>query len=308
MDVRSKLKAIEAKLGMLRETAPQKGEYGFMCPGRPGDPCSSAAQNKVRLWVNPETNSFHCWHCGFGGRSLAPLMIRGSDAHRAYTNEHDSEAKKQPKVRPPCNSLPDGYIPFGLKGSMREAPYLSYLRERGITDLTVGVYRMGYVDTGTLAGRVIIPSFDMFGSINFWSARSIDCTEHLRYRLPYASKDIISNEHMIDWTEPVYLVEGIFDEITIGSQGISLYGKFMGSLLAKRLVEKRPPCVHVCLDSDARTDAMKLVHKLMGYGLTSTLVKIDGKDPGSMSMYEINTAASNAKLVTSPLKLLESRL
>lgn len=236
-------------------------------------------------------------------------MVRGSPEQREYMDEKSAGRKARCLVtRPPCTSLPEGYRPIRLNGWEREAPYVSYLRSRGVSDHTIRLYRMGYVDTGALAGRVVVPSFDAFGSINFWSARSIDPEEHrFRYRLPMASKDIVSNEHMVDWGQPVYLVEGIFDEVAIGPQAISLYGKFLPARLATKLVEKRPPMIHVCLDSDARMDARAMAKRLMGYDLRCSIVDLDGKDPGSVPSEEIQRAVMQAQSVTSEIGLLRAR-
>lgn len=226
-------------------------------------------------------------------------MVRGSPEHRQYTSKIDKllsrRSHEQFVVKPRCTSLPEGFTPFHLSGEWREASYLTYLHGRGLTDRTIGLYRMGYADHGPLAGRVIVPSFDAVGTVNFWSARSIDPNERLRYRLPVASKDIVSNEHMVDWTMPIYLVEGIFDEIAIGPQAISLYGKFVLPGLATRLVERRPPMVYVCLDSDAREDALDLMRRLIGYGLTCSLPDVKGKDPGSVPFSEIARACIESR-------------
>jgi hypothetical protein len=238
-------------------------------------------------------------------------MVRGSSEHREYLDETSKGYKSrcvQIEVRPPCTSLPVGFVPFRLNGSPTEAPYLTYLHGRGLTDHTVGLYRMGYVDTGPLAGRVVVPSFDAYGAINFWSARSIDPSESLRYRLPLASKDIVSNEHMVDWTQPVYLVEGIFDEIAIGPQAISLYGKFLLPELASRLVQRRPPMVRICLDSDARMDARVLMRRLLGYDLTCSIVDLPGKDPGSVSRPELIAAAQESQEIRGTASAMRAAL
>lgn len=238
-------------------------------------------------------------------------MVRGSAEWREYTdgNAGGHRARRvRLEDRPPCTSLPDGFTPFRLNGSWREAPYLTYLHDRGLSDHTVGLYRMGYVDDGPLAGRVVVPSFDALGMVNFWSARSIDPSETLRYRLPLASKDVVSNEHMVDWEQPVYLVEGIFDEVAIGPQAISLYGKFMQSVLATRLVERRPPVVHVCLDSDARMEVRVLMRRLLGYDLPCSIVDLPGKDPGSIGGDAVVASVLNSVCVTGPAGLLGVRL
>lgn len=266
--------------------------------------------------MNPEKETFNCWHCGFSGKSLAAIMVQGSAAHKEYLDSRPAGkrsvfAKPVDIQKPKCSSLPTGFAPILLRGDIREAPYITYLRKRGITDHTMGLYRMGYVDSGPLAGRVVIPSFDAVGMVNFWSARSIYPNEKtFSYRLPDASKDVISNEHMVNWTEPVYLVEGIFDEIAIGPQAISLYGKFMQPTLATRLVEKRPPIVYVCLDNDARTEAVDLMERLVGYDITCALVDLPGKDPGDLGFEGVRQAAEQARHVTGSAGLVavEGRL
>lgn len=235
------------------------------------------------------------------------LMVNGSGEHTEYMDGRPGGKKPGASTeteKPKCSTLPIGFAPFRLNGAVGEAPYVRYLLDRGVTEGTMGLYRMGYVDSGDLAGRVVVPSFDTFGMVNFWSARTIWPDTRPTYKLPEASKDIVSNEHMVDWTEPVYLVEGIFDEMAIGSQAISLYGKFMQPMLAKRLVERRPPAVYVCLDSDARNEAMGLMKRLVGYDVSCSLIDLPGKDPGSMPSDEIKKAVGLARAVSSSAGLI----
>lgn len=304
---------MQARLGAARQRAQRKGEYGFVCPGKPGsNGCSSAPEGKIRLWVNPDRDEFHCWHCGYGGRNLAPLMPIGSSELREYLESRPRAPGSRRcivmDVRPRCTALPEGYRPFRLSGSPAEAPYLTYLRRRGVSDEAVELYRMGYVADGQLRGRVVVPSFDAAGLVNFWSARAIDEADPFRHRLPIASKDVVSNEHLTDWTRPVYLVEGIFDEVAVGPQGISLYGKFMPPTLALRLVERRPPAVHVCLDDDAEAEALDLVGRLMSYDLPCSIVRLPGKDPGSIGGSAVAAAALASVRVTGSASLLGARL
>jgi hypothetical protein len=305
LDSRRKLLAVKARLGEPRSTATRKGEFGFACPGKPGaGGCPSLKSGKAKLWVNPDNDRFNCWVCGFHGGSLAILMVPGSKEIEDYLESRPADARPQEEEKPLCFTLPPGFTPFGLRGSTSEGPYRSYLTRRGVTEVTMSLYRMGYVDTGDLAGRVVVPSFDSLGSINFWSARTIWNDTRPTYKLPHATKNIVSNEHMVDWTEPVYLVEGIFDEMAIGPQAISLYGKFMQPLLAQRLVERRPPIVYVCLDTDARGEAMGLMRRLVGYDIPCALVDLPGKDPGSIGAEAVTKAAELARAVTGSAGLI----
>lgn len=300
---------MKARLGEPRQVARKKGEYGFFCPGKPGsNGCSSTPQGKVRLWVNPARDEFNCWHCGFRGRSLAPLMVRNSHEQREYLGDYNPITSKAAPA-PPVTGLPPGFIPLDGRDHVRQGPYKAYLRSRGIPEALVRLYRMGYIDSGRLAGRVVVPSFDRHGSVNFWSARSIHKVEHqFRYVLPEGSKDVISNEHLIDWSQPVFLVEGIFDEVTVGPQAIALYGKAVLPKLAVRLVEKRPPMVHVCLDSDAYDEAYWLLSRLVRYDLPCSLVDLSEKDPSLAGREAVLEAAASSPHVTGSVGLVGVRL
>lgn len=242
--------------------------------------------------------------------TLAPLMVQGSAEQREYLGSRPTRLAPTPREeRPPCTSLPPGFTPFGRRTPPLAAPYLTYLEGRGVSGHTAELYRMGYMDFGRLGRRVVVPSFDRHGMVNFWSARAIDDVGHLlRYRLPLASKDVISNEHMVDWTAPVYLVEGIFDEVAIGPQAISLYGKFMPPRLAARLVETRPPMTYVCLDDDAAEDAWALMAELAAYDLPCSLLTLDGKDPSSVGAAEVAASVARTMSVNDPISMLRARL
>lgn len=235
-------------------------------------------------------------------------MVAGSAEQRQYLEEHGGKRRVIIAEKPVCSTLPEGFHPFHLKGDPAEAPYLTYLRGRGLSDRTVVLYRMGYVDgAGPLGGRVVVPSFDANGSVNFWSARTIHPDVRPTYRLPDASKDVISNEHMVDWSKPVYLVEGIFDEIAVGPQAIALYGKFLQPRLALTLVQKRPPMTYVCLDDDARMEAMVLMRRLVGYDLACSRLDLKGKDPGVVGRRGVDEAAASSLRVTGSAGLAQAR-
>ena len=55
-----------------------------------------------------------------------------------------------------------------------------------------------------------------YGDVNYYSGRSYDKFNKLKYKNPDVSKsDIIFNEGLINWDSNVYLVEGVFDHIVV---------------------------------------------------------------------------------------------
>ena len=76
----------------------------------------------------------------------------------------------------------------------------------------IQLWKIGYCPKGKYGGRIIIPSFNNNGRINYFISRSY-VGHQRKYLNPSASKDFIFNELFIDWDEPVVLVEGVFDSI-----------------------------------------------------------------------------------------------
>ena len=107
-----------------------------------------------------------------------------------------------------------------------------------------------------------------------------------KYKNPPMSKDTVAFELFINWNEPIVLVEGVFDAITIRNNSIPLLGKFPSKTLVKRLVEKQVKKIYVALDEDAKKDAVKLSKFLMDYGISTYLLEMNGKDPSELGFKE----------------------
>jgi|TARA_R110001599_G_C12026157_1_gene639540 hypothetical protein len=83
----------------------------------------------------------------------------------------------------------------------------------------------------------------------------------MKYKNPQADKDsLIWNEHMVDWTKPVYLVEGVFDGLFLDNS-IPMLGKFITEHLFMTLYGKAKKVV-IVLDGDAWNDTEKLYHRM----------------------------------------------
>ena len=92
-----------------------------------------------------------------------------------------------------------------------------YAHSRGIFDIDLWRYRIGYAPS--LRRRMVIPSFDEQGILNYWTARAIDDSTHRKYHNASIPKtQFIVNEIDMDWkAEEVFIVEGPLDLIKCGS-------------------------------------------------------------------------------------------
>ena len=228
---------------------------------------------KGNLEINYQQHVYKCWACaethGTHGHLGKLIDKHGSKKDKKiYKLIRPDEFEKKEKVYKKLE-LPKEYKKFDevhpLHIPRKEA--LNYLKKRGITDEIIEKYQIGMCLDGEYSGRIIVPSFDKKGELNFFVSRSWNPRSKLKYKNPEASKDfLIFNESLIDWKKDIYLVEGVFDSFFLDNS-ICLLGKFLTDNLWEKLYSKAKKNIIVCLDGDAYTDAKNLYDKLNGGAL-----------------------------------------
>ena len=202
-------------------------------------------------------------------------------------NKEINEIEEEPVCELPEEmiSLCNKHLPRSSKRA------LDYLYSRGLEDKDIKMWKIGYCTEGRYSGRIIIPSFNRNGDSNYFIARSY--VGHKRkYLNPMATKDIIFNEIMIDWDEPVIIVEGVFDSIVAGTQAIPILGSTLRtqSRLFQALAMNDTP-VYIALDQDAEKKASWMIKKMVEYDME--VLKIDtssSEDVGSMTPRQFHNA------------------
>ena len=129
---------------------------------------------------------------------------------------------------------------------------------------------------------IIIPTYDKSGRLNYFTARTFDKNAYVKYRNPQVSRDIIPNEHMINWRVPIILCEGLFDAIAIKRNAIPLLGKNIQSNLMKKIVTSFVEKIYIALDKDAIKQALHFCEQLMMEGKEVYFVDMQDKDPSEM--------------------------
>ena len=260
---------------------PNRGQISFNCPVCDDD------RNKHNLEVNYIDNVFKCWSCGDSEGTHGPLGKLfdkyGNKKHKKLYQVLKPETvvkREKPKKQ---LKLPEGFTLF--KDSSPVYPVrkaaINYLHNRGITDLMIEKYQIGFCDKGDHAGRIVIPSYDSNGELNYYIARSWNPMSRAKYKNPEQEKDkIIFWENLIDWNKDIYLVEGAFDGLFV-ENSIPMLGKHMSELLFNTIYKKAKGDVIICLDADAWQNAVNLYHELHGGELWGRikLIKLpDDKD------------------------------
>lgn len=260
---------------------PNRGQISFNCPVCDDD------RNKHNLEVNYVDNVYKCWSCGDSEGTHGPL----GKLFDKYGNKKQKKLYQvlKPETVVKCEKpkkqlkLPEGFTLF--KDSSPVYPVrkaaINYLHDRGITDLMIEKYQIGFCDKGDHAGRIVIPSYDSNGELNYYIARSWNPMSRAKYKNPEAEKDkIIFWENLIDWNKDIYLVEGAFDGLFV-ENSIPMLGKHMSELLFNTIYKKAKGDVIICLDADAWQNAVNLYHELHGGELWGRikLIKLpDDKD------------------------------
>ena len=192
---REKLKIVASCLGEYRTAG---DETLFYCP--------FCKHHKHKLSVNVNANVYKCWICDAKGKNVRRLIRKFGNyglvaewdklTGRHDVNDFDNifSTNEDEDVIIQRVNLPDEFRTL-TKASLSPAtlPAVSYLRARGIGKKEILEWKIGYCPSGEYAGRIIIPSFDTEGYVNYFIARSYDGA-WMRYKNPQASRDIVFNE------------------------------------------------------------------------------------------------------------------
>ena len=268
--------------------------------------------HKPKLQVNIKNGKWHCWVSGQGGHNLFQLFKKVNATKKQYQElnelsdnfsfEYVPTKQENKEVK-----LPDEYKPMWTKSNSPTYKHaLKYLQSRGVSQDDMIKYSIGYCEDGLYSNRIIIPSYDNEGQLNFFIGRDIFDSK-LKYRNSPTPKDIIGFELFVNWEEPILLVEGALDAITSKVNSIPLFGKTIMNNLKRKILEKKVKTLYVALDNDAVKDSMKIVEELMNEGIKVHMIKLTEKDPNDIG-YEKFTDIKNSTNETSFRELVKYKL
>ena len=268
--------------------------------------------HKPKLQVNIKNGKWHCWVSGQGGHNLFQLFKKVNATKKQYQElnelsdnfsfEYVPTKQENKEVK-----LPDEYKPMWTKSNSPTYKHaLKYLKSRGVSQDDMIKYSIGYCEEGLYSNRIIIPSYDNEGQLNFFIGRDIFDSK-LKYRNSPTPKDIIGFDLFVNWEEPILLVEGALDAITSKVNSIPLFGKTIMNNLKRKILEKKVKTLYVALDNDAVKDSMKIVEELMNEGIKVHMIKLTEKDPNDIG-YEKFTDIKNSTNETSFRELVKYKL
>ena len=243
---------------------------------------------EVNLTENKEgKNPWHCWACDVKGTTIYSLFRQLKvETNKFIELKSLVKTSKSIKHTQVVNSvsLPKEFISLidANLSEIKTRHAMAYLKSRNINQHDILKYNIGYCETGLYANMIIIPTYDKDGRLNYFTARSFEKDPYIKYRNPSASRDIIPNEHLINWKVPIVICEGLFDAIAIKRNAIPLLGKNIQSSLMKKIVTSFVNKIYIALDKDAMKQALRFCENLMAEGKEVYLVDMQDKDPSEM--------------------------
>ena len=251
------------------------------------------SHHKPKLQINIKTGKWHCWVSNQGGHNLFQLFKKLKANREQFTELGElvgspkSLSSNREKVKDKILRLPNEFKPMWSNGGgIIQKHSWVYLQNRGITKGDVIRYGIGYCEEGLYANRVIIPSYNSDGELNYFVGRSI-YKDGMKYKNPPISKDVIGFDLFINWKEPIILCEGVFDAIAIKRNAIPLFGKTIPKSLKKKIYEKKVKKIYILLDKDAISDAIKITDDLMKNGIDVYFVSLSEEDPSDMGFKKV---------------------
>jgi len=281
--------------------------------------CPYCEHHKPKLSVNFDKNVYKCWVCDSKGSNIWRLVRKfgsGADKRKWRSFEEQVDLTESlydkifgtPKEEEEIVELPGEFISLTnrklLVGGKRAK---KYILDRGLTDRDIARWKIGYCASGEYKNRVIFPSFNKDGKVNYFVGRS-HSDDWMKYKNPMVSKDIIFNELNVDWKERVCLVEGIFDAVKAGINSIPLLGSTLNerSKLFQKITEN-DTIVYLALDPDAEKKSMEMIKKFLSHGIEVHKVDVSGyEDVGSMSKEIFRKRFRQARQITSDVYFHDS--
>lgn len=262
-------------------------------------PCPRCIENKgesenrkYNLEINLQKGVFQCWSCVsadedmhgsiyklikmYGNNTILNeyretiKSFKESELYKLKFNKEDFNFDYQ-KIENKELILPSTYHKFKENGK-NPPKALEYLFKRNIGWDIINQFDLGFTaydeNNKQLSSRIIIPSYNEVGELNYWTGR--DFTK-LEFRQKYFNpkverKDIIFNEDKISWDSDVNLVEGPFDHLVVPNS-IPLLGKKISRdfKIYSALNTKCNANVNIFLDGDA-FEAVKEIYSLLNHG------------------------------------------
>lgn len=269
--------------------------------------------NKHHLYINTYKEAWNCFRCNWKGVGFKNLGIEVQEQQAAPVNDllgffkikqkelniNLENAMTTTKEELKEIEYPKGYT-TEFSASVIGLAALNFLKSRNITDEQIKKHRIGYANSGPYKGFIILPVLNN-NKLVYYVARSIFNKQYKNASIP--NKNILFNYSN---QKSVVLCEGIFDALSFNNNGVALLGKSLKEGQKNIIINNPPEKLYICLDSDARANAIQIAGNLKKYIDNIYLIDLgEYKDPNSCPKKYLIEAIKSAILVNDQVDILK---
>ncbi len=265
--------------------------------------CPFCNHPKKKLAVNVQTGKWHCWTCSAKGSKLLSLF-RKLNVSREQIRRLASLLEHEVKfihsdITESILMLPTDFKPlWEINNDIEQKHALKYLSDRNVTKEEILKHGIGYCTEGNYKYRIIMPSYDSDGILNYFISRSYG-SANPKYWNPPVSKNIIVFDNMINWNyDKLILCEGVFDSMAIKRNSIPLLGKTIPKKLQYKIIKSDVNKIYLALDNDALKSTLDIAKLFMNEGKSVYIVELTGKDPSEIGFSKMNKLIKNSTPLT----------
>jgi hypothetical protein len=277
-----------------------------------------ACKRTEKLAVNVRKKAFQCFLCNFAGRKPTSLVAKftGGTLAEATTAVERATCLARDVVEPLTLThrkslhrlLPVASPPPGARWEM-DAKGRAYARKRGVSPghsqafllASIGGDGTGSRADRMLAGRLLIPVWDLLGRFVYWIARDVTGNspvkvlnmpaheKHQEWGLTSVPACATRNEclvgiHLVTEGTTLYLVEGPLDAVVCGPGFVATMGAKLSMEQAHLIAQSKPSDVVIVFDGDeAGRKGARSAHELLSSFVPTRIANLgDGEDPADV--------------------------
>lgn len=203
---------------------------------------------------------FHCWLCGYKSRLVHALKKYASndlliEYIKRFADNKTLTADDDNNIAKKHVGLPRDYRMLALHKDMDDTAIWQahrYAKERGFTERDLWYFKIGVSHESYWKYRLLFPSFDGNGKLNYIVGRSwLPKPKYAYWDTEINKKKIIFNELNIDWGRELTITEGPMDLVKCNDNAIPLLGSDLSrdSFLFGQIVKHGTPIL-LAIDPD----------------------------------------------------------
>lgn len=281
-------------LGQPKNDVTEDGQIQFNCP-RCAERKGYSETGKYNLECNIIKQVFQCWSCCSEDSEMKGPLIKlikkygGKDLVKEYKEAikdlmeskyysidlfNISSIKDNNDYGNNGLKLPDTFTKIGDITQLKNKKLKEYLEKRKIDQTIIDKYNLGYTtyneEKPSLRSRLIIPSYDETGDLNYWVGRDFTgYDKRMKYWNANTDKQkVLYQESHINWYGDIVLVEGAIDALYYNGNVIGLLGKSLSkhSETYQKIYNRAKSKIIICLDGDTDIIETKRLYNLLNRG------------------------------------------